>query len=197
MSGAMEKTYSSSEIQRIAKITKMQAIHWTQTGIITPLEDAEGRGSKRVYSWGNLIEMMICRELNRYKIERPVMKSAIRLLNTPANIDEPPPRYESYWQFFKQNPDTEISFLVISLSSVNKFWQGDLKGWLRELIDQPNIGSMLKEYGNVFSSKNGVEKDGKYWKTPIIVKKERLELLSQVFKSCVVINIGSLISEGL
>lgn len=127
MDVSMDTTYSSSEIQRIAKITKMQAIHWTQTGIIVPLQDAQGRGSRRVYSWENLIEMMICRELNKYGVEKWVMEQITHLMNEPAlfstQTGETAP-YDNYWAFFKQNLKTDFVCLVITYLKVSEIRLG-------------------------------------------------------------------------
>jgi hypothetical protein len=45
----MKAEYGSTEIQRIAIVSKIQLIHWTQVGAIKPLVDARGRGSRRIY----------------------------------------------------------------------------------------------------------------------------------------------------
>ena len=110
--------YSSSDIQRIAKITKTQAIHWTQTGIITPLQDAHGRGSRRVYSWKNLIEMMICRELNKYNIGRSLMKDIMDMINEPGDgaswpIPIKKSVYLSYWDYLAANLRSGQHYLII------------------------------------------------------------------------------------
>lgn len=79
-SGNADKTYRSTDIQKIAMVTKMQLVHWTQTGAIIPLEDARGRGSRRVYNRQNLMEALICRELSKFSIETHVMHEVLSML---------------------------------------------------------------------------------------------------------------------
>ena len=47
--------YSSKEVQKKADISKIQLIHWSQSGVIIPADDARGRGSRRKYSFQNLV----------------------------------------------------------------------------------------------------------------------------------------------
>lgn len=142
----MKKTYGSAEIQRIAKISKMQAIHWTQTGVVKPLEDAQGRGSKRVYSWENLIEMMICRELNYFKIERRLMAIVVDRLNQPFK------ETDSYWQYLRQNPKTEALYLLVSIGKEGeKFWHdGDKlhKGYMVVILNKKALPGFVEINSN-------------------------------------------------
>ncbi len=62
------KTYQSKDIQAYARVSKMQIINWSQQGAILPVADARGRGKIRKYDYRNLIEAMICRELNMLSI---------------------------------------------------------------------------------------------------------------------------------
>lgn len=126
------KTYGSTEVQRLVKISKMQAIHWTQVGAVIPLEDARGRGSRRVYSWQNLVEMMICRELNRLTIETHVMVIILQWLRKyytpgikiylPDKVPKgkisirPENRYKDerpYWDMLLENPETDCAYLYV------------------------------------------------------------------------------------
>jgi hypothetical protein len=200
MLGAMEKTYSSSEIQRIAKITKMQAIHWTQTGIITPLEDAHGRGSRRVYSWENLIEMMICRELNRFGAERSVMDMIIG-----GMIRQPLGTYRNYWDFVKNNPKTKMYFLMIV--RVN-YWQ--LVEYLNDKFVKrkaPRFAEKgLESIEELYNSLDGKEKEKalpiknvapeKCIDIKYLAEHKELEAIVAKLPSTVIVNIGALITEA-
>lgn len=218
MDVSMDTTYSSSEIQRIAKITKMQAIHWTQTGVITPLQDAQGRGSRRVYSWGNLIEMMICRELNRYNVERSLMKDIINNFNRPYH------EFKSYWDFLKQNPETDDLYLVVSIMDEDdafvKFLQLKvdddsrelkltMKGDPGELADKLHDSlenAPVDEEGELIHEDYTAIAKGLFRRTLLkntllvgqqaIVGQKVLRVLTEVYPSCVVVNIGALIEES-
>jgi hypothetical protein len=196
MSGEMDKTYSSSEIQRIAKITKMQAIHWTQTGVITPLQDAQGRGSRRVYSWGNLIEMMICRELNRYKVERGIMANIIHAFNKPSS------EFKNYWDYLKNNPKADNLYLVISImhmQEVSEWLQnsiGDSKKTLKFLRDSlDKLSKYDPKLGQEKDRRKTNVKDG-FLTTSTMVGKEELKVITETNRSCVVVNITVLIEEA-
>ena len=63
------KIFKSSEIQRLANISRIQLVHWVECGAIIPLEDIRGRGKCRIFNKQNLIEAIICRELKAYTIE--------------------------------------------------------------------------------------------------------------------------------
>ena len=119
----MGKTYGSGEIQQIAKITRIQAVHWTEQAAVIPFKDAKGRGGRRVYSWQNLIEFMICRELNRFSIETYIMTAILTWLRVsfqdstrayiPKGKDYNFPQIGSYWDFLKNNPKTDKKILYV------------------------------------------------------------------------------------
>lgn len=93
-----DKTYRSKDIQAIAEVSKMQLVHWTHTKAILPLQDAKGRGGRRVYSYQNLLEALICRELNKFSIQTQVMRDVLNVLR------------ERTWQFvFDIKPDSTES----------------------------------------------------------------------------------------
>lgn len=150
-----KKVYSSSEIQRIAKISKTQAIHWTQTGVITPLQDAHGRGSRRVYSWSNLVEIMICRELNKYNIGRSLMQSIISRINKPGDrvtrfIPIKTGVSSSYWDYLNKYPKTDQVYLVIKEDSPNGFEIVMKRNLMSVTADRPscvivNIAALIAE----------------------------------------------------
>jgi len=53
-------------------------ISWSERGIVIPeIEDAFGRGSKRVYSYGNLLEIAFADELMRYGIHFGMIQMAM------------------------------------------------------------------------------------------------------------------------
>lgn len=153
------KTYGSTEVQKLAKISKMQAIHWTQVGAVIPLEDAKGRGSRRVYSWQNLIEMMICRELNRLTIETHVMVLVLHMLryhfsprmevyNTDLPLPLPPigPDYKatgSFWDRLDKVFEANLVYLYIHRSEKPEFT------WVAGVLGRKGVAGLLKTKGSV------------------------------------------------
>lgn len=75
-----ESVYSSKEVQKKADISKIQLIHWSQSGVIIPADDARGRGNRRKYSFQNLVEASICKELNSFRVESNSIKALLENL---------------------------------------------------------------------------------------------------------------------
>ncbi|MGA2332979.1 MAG: hypothetical protein ABSG75_14590 [Syntrophales bacterium] len=75
-----EETYRSKDIQRIADISPMQIKHWTNTGVIIPLQRVRGTGRSHIYNDQNLVESLICAELSKYSINLNMMKDILNVL---------------------------------------------------------------------------------------------------------------------
>lgn len=93
------RTYTSGEIQRLAKVTKRQLIHWVESRAIVPHVDDRRRGGTRIFSQQNLLEALVCRELNHFNL--PVF--LFRVLMTGL-------RTLNFWQALPAQE--EIPFLV-------------------------------------------------------------------------------------
>ncbi len=61
----MRDGYSAEVTRKLVGATYRQLVHWDKTGLVRPsLEKAKGRGSRRVYSFEDLVELrVICRLL--------------------------------------------------------------------------------------------------------------------------------------
>jgi DNA-binding transcriptional MerR regulator len=65
----MKNTFIHTDILKIFPRVKARTmISWSERGLIQPLQDASGRGSSRVYSYKNLIEIGIISQLLQYGI---------------------------------------------------------------------------------------------------------------------------------
>ena len=108
--------YSSKDIQKKANITKMQALHWTQLGIIVPLHDAHGRGGRREYSHQNLVEAILCRELNDFGIPTNVMGIVLQSLRIKYYRDygSQKEKWLSFWEAIKKHKLEQMDVLLIS-----------------------------------------------------------------------------------
>ena len=78
------RRYKSNEIQSLANVSKAQLVLWTKRGCILPFKDPKLRGGHRTYSHRNLIEAMICRELNAYSVETALMREILDWLRRKA-----------------------------------------------------------------------------------------------------------------
>jgi DNA-binding transcriptional MerR regulator len=141
------KTYGSTDIQKIVGITKMQVVHWTQTGAVIPFKDARGRGGRRRYSEQNKIEFGICRELNGFGIPPHIMATFLDFLRKPP---EPPhdlgvtgeqeEKGVSFWDRLKQDVEYGRPVFVV---------RRDKNGFLFDVGDKEGIEKVMakREYG--------------------------------------------------
>jgi len=93
----MTNLYRSKDIQRIAEVKKDKLVHWTRIGIIKPVQDAKGRGSSRLYSFRNLIEAMICRELNLFNLDTHMMGVIVN-----GHLDAKIRKGYSFWEIIEK-----------------------------------------------------------------------------------------------
>ena len=57
------KIFRNKDIVEITGLTMRQIVNWTDKGLIVPVLEANGAGSKREYSFRNILEIAIIREL--------------------------------------------------------------------------------------------------------------------------------------
>lgn len=60
MSGRL---YTSSEVREALPISQRRMTNYAEKGLIIPVEDASGAGSKRLYNYINLLEFVLCETL--------------------------------------------------------------------------------------------------------------------------------------
>jgi DNA-binding transcriptional MerR regulator len=113
------RTYRTMEIQELTGVPKDQIVYWARTNVFEPYEDVRGRGKSRQYSWENLIEIMICRELNRVGIGPELMAKILSHLRNEeflyyVNVSENETGRCSFWQHLKRKPETKLAFLTLN-----------------------------------------------------------------------------------
>jgi DNA-binding transcriptional MerR regulator len=60
----MDKTYRWKDIKKYyPELCQRTVMSWMERGLIKPYKDATGRGTKRIYSLGNMVEIGIMRAL--------------------------------------------------------------------------------------------------------------------------------------
>jgi len=58
--------------------------YYTERGVVSPdVDEGAGKGSKRLYSKQNLVELSIIKALSEYQIAFPIVKTVMDLLRTP------------------------------------------------------------------------------------------------------------------
>jgi hypothetical protein len=78
----MRDTFHHTDILKIYPTVKVRSmLTWSERGLIQPLQDAAGRGSSRIYSYKNLIEIGIIGELTRYGFSFSHISALMRSAN--------------------------------------------------------------------------------------------------------------------
>lgn len=73
--------FSADVARRVVGVTYRQLVYWDKTGLIRPsIQKASGRGSRRVYSFEDLVELRVIAQLLSVEISLPTVRSAARYL---------------------------------------------------------------------------------------------------------------------
>ena len=138
----MKISFESREIVKLVGITPRQASYWPLIGIIKPdISDASGRSSRRIYSFWNLMEFEITKELEKSGLELAEIKSIISWLK--KNRGEFKNR-----SFGESKASPSISGSKKSTGKVEDF----------SVLEGENAGALL-----FLSPGKGIRKDNKYY----------------------------------
>jgi hypothetical protein len=81
--------YSFSDVLRFTKATRSQLIHWTDKKVITAaIEETDGRGHHRRFSFRNLFEVAIAAELVAWKIQIDSIRTIVASVSLNLMSDE-------------------------------------------------------------------------------------------------------------
>ncbi|MCY3787040.1 MAG: MerR family transcriptional regulator [bacterium] len=79
MSGNVVASYSSKQTQQIAGITYRQLDYWARTGLVQPsVASATGSGSRRAYSYSDLLKLRIIKDLLDNGVGLPQIREVFR-----------------------------------------------------------------------------------------------------------------------
>jgi DNA-binding transcriptional MerR regulator len=92
-----ERLFQSSEAIKILWLTQRQVIHWAEKGLVIPEVDAEGAGSKRKYSYTNLLEYGLCKALFDMGLGIYKVKRILQDLREDGDLKAWAENYKSYW----------------------------------------------------------------------------------------------------
>lgn len=82
--------YRTSEVSRLTGLTKRQLDHWDRTGLFSPsLAQAEGRGSARFYSFVDLVQLRIAKELRDAGVSLQGLRKVVDYLREAADLEHP------------------------------------------------------------------------------------------------------------
>lgn len=75
------KGFLNSRVHEVTELNARQIVHWTEKGLVTPaVKDTRGAGYKRKYSYLNLIEFALCKELFEAGFTPYNIKNIIKML---------------------------------------------------------------------------------------------------------------------
>ena len=82
------KFYTNKMISEILPQVKPRTlIDWSEAKLLRPVVDADGTGSRRLYSYHNLIEICIIAELISYRISRDIINLILEGFNKKISKD--------------------------------------------------------------------------------------------------------------
>lgn len=83
--------FSADATLRVVGITYRQLDYWDKTGLIRPsIQRAKGKGSRRIYSFGDLVELRVVGRLLSAGVPLPSVRKAARYLRLNlANVSRP------------------------------------------------------------------------------------------------------------
>jgi DNA-binding transcriptional MerR regulator len=88
-------SFTTTEVSRIVGASRRQLAYWDQTGLLTPsLSAASGRGSRRLYSLQDIIELKIL----------------LRLLKSPLSLQ----RIRTSFHFIRERPEPLASLIILT-----------------------------------------------------------------------------------
>lgn len=99
-------SFRISEVSRVVGATNRQLAYWDKTGLVSPsLKSASGRGSRRLYSVENIIELKIL----------------TKLLNSSLPLQ----RIRSSFGFIRRQSETLASVIILTDGKTVYFYQDD------------------------------------------------------------------------
>ena len=104
-------SFRISEVSRVVGATHRQLAYWDKTGLVSPsLKSASGRGSQRLYSIENIIELKILTK-----------KILTKLLNSSLPLQ----RIRSSFGFIRRQSKTLASVIILTDGKTVYFYQDD------------------------------------------------------------------------
>ena len=86
----LKQGFRTSEVVRLTGLTRRQLDHWDRTGFIGPsLARAEGRGSARFYSFRDLVQLRVAKELRDAGVPLQRLRRVVAFLREECDLEHP------------------------------------------------------------------------------------------------------------
>ena len=79
------KTFTSKEVQRRAKVSRIELVRWVEKKAIVPIEDVRGRGRRRLFSEHNICEAKLAGDLKGAGLDLEFIRHTLSVLRNLAN----------------------------------------------------------------------------------------------------------------
>jgi DNA-binding transcriptional MerR regulator len=82
--------YRAPQVCKLVGITYRQLDYWARTGLITPsMQEAHGSGSQRVYSFTDVVQLKVIKNLLDAGMSLKKIRSAVEILREEMYSDQP------------------------------------------------------------------------------------------------------------
>jgi len=89
--------YLSSDVMKILGLTQRQVINWAEKGLVVPLIEAQGAGTKRGYTYTNLLEFGLCNTLFDMGLENHKVKKILKDLREGGQLKAWAENYKGFF----------------------------------------------------------------------------------------------------
>lgn len=87
---AVKQGFRTSEVSKITGLTQRQLDHWDRTGFLKPsLDPGEGRGKVRLYSFNDLVQLKVVKELRDAGVSLQALRKVVGHLRTAEGLENP------------------------------------------------------------------------------------------------------------
>lgn len=76
----MKTSFYNIDVKEITGLSQRQIVNWAEKGLVIPVSDAHGAGSKREYNYTNLLEFGLCKTLFNMGLSLHMVKSMLQQL---------------------------------------------------------------------------------------------------------------------
>lgn len=90
MSEQRELGYRSRQVCKLVGITYRRLDYWARTDLIVPsVQQAAGSGSRRIYSFSDVVQLKVIKRLLDLGMSLPKIRSAVEILRLQLDSDRP------------------------------------------------------------------------------------------------------------
>lgn len=112
----MEGLYETREVCKILELSSRRIINWVERDFIVPAQEGKGPGIRRKYSFENLIQMKLLKDLFEIGMRLSEAKKIISATFNSSNEIERWGNNSVYLEINRQNVYSEVTQLIRKIS---------------------------------------------------------------------------------